>query len=159
MRRSRAIQKWKPCVFLTYKSKDSDVFVSTKVNFLAKIKSNFKGLKTYWLRWGDQEQSKSENLVFFWLFNQTLWPFLCQRESPLFTSWFFLIPVGLKDYRLVCIWTETTTHGIFVCIHFLVTTRGEFKAFKRFLGGLGCWGQWGFMKCPLGSGFSLFSKV
>src|SRR4029434_8412523 len=50
MRRSRAIQKWKPCVFLTYKSKAVAVFVYFLVYFLAKIKSNFKGLKTYWLR-------------------------------------------------------------------------------------------------------------
>src|SRR4029434_7310905 len=79
MRRSRAIQKRKPCVFLTYKFKTVPVLVSKRITYI-----------------------------------------------------YFLVPVGLKDYRLVCIWTETTTHGIFVCIHFLVTTRGEFKAFKRF---------------------------
>src|SRR4029434_6724347 len=106
MRKSRAIQNVKPCVFLTYKSKTVAVLVSKRITYI-----------------------------------------------------YFLVPVGLKDYRLVCIWTETTTHGIFVCIHFLVTTRGEFKAFKRCLGGLGCWGQWGFIKCPLGSGSSLFSQV
>ena len=30
-RRSRAIQKWKPCIFLTFKSKVTDLFVSRKI--------------------------------------------------------------------------------------------------------------------------------